>query len=101
MAGNDRPAGANGMITSGGLTATGGAGRRFFDKRPPNSEILKLFYKCPLMRRTIAVNLFVIAPSAASAAQTPPVLHKLLRTESAFICGQSTWASGTSRRLRD
>jgi hypothetical protein len=48
-------------------------------EKSANPRILKRLYKCPLMRRSVAVNLFAIGPSAASTAQQPPILHKLLK----------------------
>jgi hypothetical protein len=56
----------------------------------PNSEILKLLHKCPLMCRSIAVNNFSIVPYADSAAPKPPVRCKLLTTENICRPGKRT-----------
>ena len=58
-----------------------------------NSEILKLIlkllYKCSLMRDGVAVNLFATAVSEDLTAQKSPIGYKLLSTETKSPCGHT------------
>ncbi len=86
---NGTPAGDDKLLLAFAAGATAreaaeqaGIGERNAHRRLADADFRRArefrLYKCPLMRWSVAVILFIVAFSAALAARAPPVFHKLL-----------------------